>query len=126
MHSFTGSVAELHGLLELDLFVGLNGCSLKTEANLEAVRALPLERLMLETDAPWCEIRPTHAGYPGARTALPARKKPEKFEWGCGVAGRCEPWMMRRVLEAVASAKGLPEEVVAKHAHFNARRVFRL
>ncbi len=117
---------ELNELIALDMFVGINGCSLKTEENLAAVRALPLEHLMLETDAPWCEIRPSHAAYGAVRTVLPVKKKPEKFEPGFGVAGRCEPWMMRRVLEAVAAVKQVSEEVVAKHAHFNARRVFRL
>jgi len=82
VHSFDGTCAELEDLLGLGLFVGLNGCSLRTEANLEAVRALPLERLMLETDAPWCEVRPTHAGFPGVRTTLPCAKKPDKFVWG--------------------------------------------
>lgn len=24
--------------------------------------AVPLDRLLLETDCPWCEIRPSHAG----------------------------------------------------------------
>ena len=38
VHSFDGSVEELEGLLDLGLFVGLNGCSLRTEENLEAVR----------------------------------------------------------------------------------------
>lgn len=61
VHSFDGSVEEMDELLGLGLYIGLNGCSLKTEENLQVARAVPLDRLMLETDAPWCELRPSHA-----------------------------------------------------------------
>jgi TatD DNase family protein len=126
VHSFDGTIIELEGLLSLNLFIGLNGCSLRTEANLEVVKALPLERLMLETDAPWCEIRPAHASAKHVRTQKLAAKKPEKFEWGLGVKGRCEPWMIAQVCEVVAAVKGVDPSTVARHAHFNARRVFGL
>lgn len=126
VHSFDGSCDELDVLLSLDLFIGVNGCSLRTEENLEVVKRIPLDRLMLETDAPWCEMRPTHASYSMIKTFLPLKKKPDKFEWGEGVKGRCEPWMMRQVLEVVAAVKGVDQEVVARHAHLNASRVFNL
>lgn len=45
---------------------------------------------MLETDAPWCEIRPSHAGSGTIKTSIPCRKK-EKFEAGLCVKGRQEP-----------------------------------
>ena len=63
VHSFTGTAAEMRELVSLGLYIGVNGCSLKTPENLAAVAAVPLERLLLETDAPWCDLRATHASY---------------------------------------------------------------
>lgn len=61
VHSFTGTISEMQELIDLGFFIGINGCSLKTEENLELVKSLPLKYLILETDGPWCEIRPSHA-----------------------------------------------------------------
>ena len=63
VHSFTGTVEEMRELVGLGLHIGVNGCSLKTQENLEVVREIPLDKLQLETDGPWCEIRPSHASY---------------------------------------------------------------
>ncbi|KAH3677068.1 hypothetical protein WICMUC_001974 [Wickerhamomyces mucosus] len=63
VHSFTGTLKELNQLLELGFYIGVNGCSLKTEENLKVVKEIPLNKLLVETDAPWCEIRKSHAGY---------------------------------------------------------------
>ncbi|KAI1741127.1 TatD family hydrolase [Xylaria scruposa] len=63
VHSFTGTAAEMHELADLGLYIGTNGCSFKTEENCAVVKEIPLNRLMLETDGPWCEIRPSHAGW---------------------------------------------------------------
>jgi hypothetical protein len=72
------------------LYVGINGCSLKTGEQLEVLRGIPLERIMLETDCPWCEIKPTHASHAHVRTAFETRKK-EKYDPACCVKGRAEP-----------------------------------
>lgn len=63
VHSFTGTVAEMAELMDLGLHIGLNGCSFKTVENCEVVKAVRLDRLMIETDGPWCEVRPTHEGW---------------------------------------------------------------
>jgi TatD DNase family protein len=53
VHSFTGTIDEMQRLIDLGLDIGVNGCSLKTEENLEVVKLIPLDRIQLETDGPW-------------------------------------------------------------------------
>jgi TatD DNase family protein len=63
VHSFTGTVDEMRELMDLGLYIGVNGCSFKTAENCDVVREIELSRLMLETDGPWCEVRPSHEGW---------------------------------------------------------------
>jgi TatD DNase family protein len=71
VHSFTGTIAEMNQLLDLGLYIGINGCSMKTEELCEMVKAVPLERMMVETDCPYCDIRNTHAGSKFVKTKFP-------------------------------------------------------
>ena len=69
---------------------------------------------MLETDCPWCEIRPSHAGFAAVATRWPSVKK-ERWEPGCRVKSRVEPEHIWQVLEVVAHARG--EDKVSPHAY---------
>jgi TatD DNase family protein len=126
VHSFTGTLDELRDLLSLGLYIGVNGCSLKNDDNLEAVKEIPLDRLMLETDGPWCEIRPTHSSYKkylegidrNVLVPFEAVKK-EKFKSGAMVRGRCEPCSIILVAQVVAGVKQIPVEEVCEAAWRN-------
>jgi TatD DNase family protein len=66
--------------------------SLRTEENLAVAAKIPKDRLMIETDCPWCEVKPTHPGYKHVTTKYPSVKK-EKYtvDSDCQVKGRNEP-----------------------------------
>ncbi|RHY95597.1 hypothetical protein DYB35_003985 [Aphanomyces astaci] len=90
VHSFTGSAAEAKQLVDLDLFIGINGCSLKTQDNLDVLHGILTRTNMTLVDAPWCDVRPTHASFAHVRTVFQSNK-PDKFQLGRGVKGRNEP-----------------------------------
>lgn len=76
VHSFTGSGEEMKRLVELGFDIGVNGCSLKTEENLDVIREIPLDRIQLETDGPWCEMRASHASAKYLVTPTPPPSPP--------------------------------------------------
>ena len=81
VHSFDGSAEERDAILALGLYIGVNGCSLKTEDNLEVVKGIPGDKLLLETDCPWCDIRPSHAGYKLIKTRFEGWPQVDKKKW---------------------------------------------
>jgi TatD DNase family protein len=46
----------------LNLYVGINGCSLRDENSINVIKGIPLDKILIETDCPYCEIRNTHPG----------------------------------------------------------------
>jgi len=127
VHSFDGSSEERDRILaETDFYIGINGCSLKTKENLEVVKDIPLSRLMIETDCPWCEIKATHAGYSMLETFFPTKKDPKKWAEGHTVKGRSEPCHIVQVAEVVAKVKEIQVSQVADAAWENSKKLFKL
>jgi len=125
VHSFDDSLELASAFIDLGLHIGLNGCSLKTEENLEVVRELPLNRILLETDCPYCEIKATHAGHKHIKTTFVGQKKADKkFEAGKMVKGRNEPCQIVQVAEVIAGAKGIPVEEVARVCYQNSMDLY--
>jgi TatD DNase family protein len=107
-HCFTGGPAELEAYLDLDLYIGVTGwvCDERRgHALREALPDIPLDRLLLETDAPYLlprDIRP------------PPRHR------------RNEPGFLAHVAERVAAGVGRSIEEVAAASTANAERLFGL
>ncbi|KAA8500053.1 putative deoxyribonuclease TATDN1 [Porphyridium purpureum] len=125
VHSYTGSADEAAALLELGLYIGLNGCSFKTEDNLDTAKTIPLERVLVETDGPYCGVRPTHASATMIRSSWPANDK-KKYEPHATVKGRVEPCHVLHVLEILAQLHDTSVEKVARITFENSQRVFGL
>jgi TatD DNase family protein len=105
-HCFTGDERELRDYLDLGLSIGITGwiCDERRGQHLrDLVRLVPLDRLMLETDAPYL---------------LPRDLKPKPSH------RRNEPKYLPHILHAVAACRGEPAEVVAAAATDNAIRFF--
>ncbi|KAJ1936982.1 hypothetical protein FBU59_004888 [Linderina macrospora] len=130
VHSYTGPISEAKELLAMNLYIGLNGCSLKTEENLEVAKQIPVDQLMIETDCPYCEIRPTHASHKLLKPEstdgwkVPESKKKERWTPECMVKSRNEPCMIRQVLQVLAVLHGIDEQELADQVYENTRKVF--
>ncbi|CBX91840.1 similar to deoxyribonuclease tatD [Plenodomus lingam JN3] len=128
VHSFTGTVEEMQRLVDLGFDIGVNGCSMKTPENIAVAQKIPLSHLHLETDGPWCEMRPSHASAAYLKDAppLPKAVKKEKFVEGCMVKGRNESVAITHVAWAVAGIKGVSVDEVAEAAWRNSVKMFGL
>ncbi|XP_044494622.1 putative deoxyribonuclease TATDN1 [Mangifera indica] len=94
-HSFTDNAEDCDKLLSFsNMYIGINGCSLKTTENLDVVRGIPVKKMMIETDSPYCEIKSTHVGITYVKSTWPSKKK-EKYDPECIVKGRNEPCLVR-------------------------------
>ena len=125
VHSFDGTWEEACKAIELNLFIGINGCSLKTKENLDVVKQIPLDRLVIETDAPWCGIKPSHASYALLESKqLPLTKKKEKFEQGVMVKDRNEPCRLIEVATVISRLKSVDLGTIKEQCLKNTRLLF--
>lgn len=103
LHCFGGGAEEAKRALELGAYIGFAGILTfkKAENVKKAARVVPLDRILLETDAPFLAPEP-HRGK------------------------RNEPAFVVRIAEALAQIKGVTVQEVARVTTQNAGKLFRL
>lgn len=116
VHSFNGTAEEQQRLLDMGLLLSVNGSAFRTQELASQVARIPLDRLLLETDAPWCDIRKKDYGYDFVQTHMETNKRGKPFVMGKCLERRNEPCHLVQVMEAflgAANAKETEEEVKA-------------
>lgn len=102
MHCFGGSVQEAHRAVEMGFHIGIGGVVTFKNATLAQVaKAVPLERIVLETDAPYLAPIP-HRGHRNESAFLPL------------------------VAEKIAELRGISPQEVDETTTASARRLFGL
>lgn len=107
-HCFTGGPTELAAYLDLDLYIGVTGwvCDERRGHELRAaLPSIPLDRLLVETDAPYL--------LPRDLATKPATR-------------RNEPAYLAHIVERVAAGMSRPVEEIAEATTANADRLFGL
>ncbi len=108
-HCFTGSVDEARDYLAMGLFIGITGWvadERRGKALQEAVRDIPLDSIMLETDAPYL---------------LPRNLSVKPFK-----KGRNEPCFLPEIAATLANCMQVDESELCVAAVNNTRRFFAL
>lgn len=107
-HCFTGDTQQLKAWLDLGLYIGITGwlCDERRgDALRQALHYIPLDRLLLETDAPYL---------------LPRNLSPKP------VSRRCEPKHLPHIAATVATLRQLDLSALAEITLSNSRRLFNL
>ena len=126
MYFHNRNTNDLNNFLSLNIFIGLTGTSFKTKENIEIVKKIPLDKIIIETDAPYCEIKKNNEGFKYVETFFEGKLKKEKMKKGFMCKERNEPCTMIQVLEVVSKVKNVDKNDVAKICYQNSFELFGL
>ena len=103
MHAFSGSIEMMQEVIKLGFYIGLGGTVTFKNARVpvEVAAAVPLERLVLETDCPYL-------------TPVPFRGK------------RNEPMLVRYTAERIAEIRGISVEELVEATYQNGKKIYQI
>lgn len=102
IHSFDGGVEELKEVLKRGYYISINGHSLK---NHDFLAEVDVNKIMIESDAPYCKITGTNSAYKHVRSFFREVKRTPKEAIK---KSRNEPLHTIQVLEAVSGILDYP------------------
>lgn len=111
VHCFTGDQRALTAYLELDCYIGITGwiCDERRGQHLiDLLKFIPLDRLMIETDAPYLLPR----NLPSNTVLREARRN--------------EPRLLQHIAGVIAQHLAIPLETLSENTYLNSRRFFNL
>ncbi|ORD96515.1 TATD1 [Hepatospora eriocheir] len=109
VHSFTGKLDTMFNIIQLGLYIGINGISMKLGINI--VKELPLERMLIETDSPFCLIRKSWVAANYLDQVIKAKDN-------------C-PSYIYQICEVISKIKGVKYEVVRRTVYQNTKNLFK-
>ena len=103
LHAFSGSIEMMQEVIKLGFYIGLGGTVTFKNARVpvEVAAAVPLERLVLETDCPYL-------------TPVPFRGK------------RNEPMLVRYTAERIAEIRGISVEELVEATYQNGKKIYQI
>ncbi len=104
-HFFSGSMKCMQDIVSAGYMISVDGPITFVSEYDDMIRACPIEKLMIETDAPYAAPAP-YRGSVNQRT--------------------CEPWMVEEVAKKIAELKGLDLETVREQMMKNTQDFFGL
>ena len=99
IHCFTGDKDNVESLLKLGYFFGINGIIFKVDLN-DSIRAIPLEKMLLETDCPYLS--------------------PPNFE------ERNNPFSIELIIDEISKIKDVSRREIVEKTTQNAKNLFRI
>ena len=108
IHCYSGNWEQAQEYLNLGFYLGFTGVvtfpAKKTDLKpqeklLEVIKKIPLDRILIETDAPYLA--------------------PQKYR-----GKRCEPWMVEEVAEFISKVRGIKLQEFVKLTSDNAKKLF--
>ncbi|MBV70889.1 MAG: hydrolase TatD [Myxococcales bacterium] len=108
VHCFTGTADQLDAYLEMGMYIGITGWICDERRGLELrdlLPRIPLDRLLIETDAPYL---------------IPRDLSPKPK------SRRNEPMFLPHIAETIASAMNLDLDLIARTTRENTHRLFNL